>query len=191
MSMRRIVLAAFVASAALSAGPALAQQDQPAPPGANRPSDPKELGAAEVVGLLMDTCVHFAGNPGGLRAWLAQQGVPDMAGEGRPLFLGKRTGKVYDASEENLRLALVSADDGSCSAYAEIADPALTTQYLEEALGQSKNAFTRLEDRPDQQDPSLHHRDYRVSIGSRQWLILVTTTAAQGRIQAALTMRPQ
>jgi len=197
MFIRRTILASCLACAGLSAVPAAAQQDQQGQPGqpnpptaAQPPADPKEMGAAEVVGLLMETCVHFAGDPAGLRSWLAQQGAPEIPPEGRAMFLGKRTGKAYDASEENLRLALVSADDGSCSAYAEFADPALTAKYLEEALRQSKDAFTTQGDQADQQDPSLQHRDYRVTIGSKPWLILLTTTTGQGKIQAALTMRP-
>jgi len=141
--------------------------------------------------MFMDTCVHFAGDTAGLRSWLAKQGVPEMPAEPRRSFLGDRRGKVYDTSEENTRLALVSADDGSCSAYAEFADREQLARNLEGALHEANDNFTAQGEHADARDPTLARRDYRATIGTRQWLVLVTTTQAQGKLQAALTLRPQ
>lgn len=191
--MRLVILASF--AACLLPGLALAQPAQPAAPAqtqaAQAPTTPNE-GAAEVVGLFGATCVHYAGNTAGLRSWLTQEHAPEMPAELRTFFLAGRQGQVYDVSSQSARLALVSADDNTCSVYVDVADPAVVTRDLESAMREAQLQFTTQGDRPDAQDPTLHHRDYSVMLSGRPWLVLVTTGAAPatGKPQAVLTLRP-
>lgn len=189
--MRLVTLASL--AACLLPGAALAQPAAPAgqPPAAQAATTPSE-GAAEVVGLFGATCVHYAGNAAGLRGWLTQEHAPEMPAELRSFFLAGRQGQVYDVSSQSARLALVSADDNTCSVYADIADPALVQRGLESAMQQAQLQFTTQGDHPDQQDPTLRHRDYSVTLNGRPWLVLVTTTTAPsaGKPQADLTLRP-
>ena len=193
--MHRATLASLAACCLLP-GLALAQQPpagqapQGAPP-ATAQADPAE-GANEVVGLFAQTCLKYAGNAAALRSWLVQQQAPEMPAEMRSFFLGPRQGMVYDVSYQADRLALVSADDGSCSAYAEVADPAQTVQNLQQAMQEGQVPLTVQGDHPDQRDPSLQHRDYRATLAGRPYLVLVTTTAAaaSGKVQAVITLRP-
>jgi hypothetical protein len=162
-----------------------------APGGAPGQGTPAPNGAQQVVGLFMQSCVHFAGDAQGLRNWLAQQQVPQMQQQISAMFLTGRPGVAYDASVPGERLAVVSANDRSCSAYADMADPAATVATLEAALRQSGISARLQGAPPDQQDPTLQHREYAATIAGHRFLILTTTTTAPNKVQAALTLRPQ
>ena len=186
----RLVTLASLAAACLAPGLALAQQPA-GQAGAQQVTNPTE-GAAEVVGLFGQTCVHYAGSAAALRAWLTQESAPQMPAELAAYFLAGRQGQVFDVSTQNARLALVSGNDNTCSAYVDAADPNAVVQNIETAMKQGNVQFALQGDHPDQQDPSLHHRDYRVTLAGQPWLILVTTAnaAAQGKPQAVLTLHP-
>lgn len=188
--MRPLTLASLAVACLL---PGLAHAQQPAPPAGqeNQPADPSE-GANEVVGLFVQTCLKYAANPNALRTWLAQQQAPEMPAQMRDYFLAGRKGMVYDVSYRAIRLALASADDGSCSAYAETADPGLTLSDLRQALQQGNVAATEQAVPPDTQHPNLQHTNFRVTLEGRPYSVLTTTTPApqQGQVQVALTLRP-
>ncbi len=193
--MRRLTLASL-AVACLAPGLAFAQQ--PAPPGPpgqpgqdNRPADPTE-GANEVVGLFVQTCLKYASNPNALRTWLAQQQAPEMPAQMRDFFLQGRRGMVYDVSYRSVRLALVSADDGSCSAYAETADPALTLNDLRQALQEGNVGASEQPSAPDPQHPNLQHVDFRITLNGHPYTVYTVTASApaQEQVQVALTLRP-
>lgn len=189
-----VILAGLVAASFAASGSAGAQQSAPVQ---DTPSQgaPASGGSPEsgslVARLFVETCLGFPGNSAGLRAGLAQLGVPQLPPPVAGIFLGSRPGVVYDTSVDDVRLALASADDGSCSAYAETAVAAQTVQALEATLSQAGIAATLMGEHVDPQTPALSHRDYRAMIGGRPWLILVTTTTAPGQIQAVLTLRSE
>jgi hypothetical protein len=188
----RLVTLASLAATCLLPGLALAQQPAPAQGTQQQPPTSPAEGAAEVVGLFGQTCVHYAGNAAALRSWLTQEHAPQMPAELATYFLAGRRGQVYDVSTQNARLALVSADDNTCSAYVDVADPATVVQDVETAMKQANLQFAMQGDHPDQQDPSLHHRDYRLTLNGAPWLVLVTTASAAtpGKPQAVLTLHP-
>ncbi len=180
----RPLIPAVLAVALIAAAGTAGAQPATAPPA--RSADASAL----VARLFVETCIQFAGNAAELRAGLAQHSVPALPSPVADIFLGGRTGAAYDTSIPTARLALVSADDGSCSAYAETADPAQVIAGLEADLQQAGLSPALSGESADPQNPALHHRDYRVTIGGRPWVILMTSTAAPGQIQAVLTLRP-
>jgi hypothetical protein len=105
----------FCASVALvcAAGPALAQTAQAGTSAA--PANP----ADQLVGLFGATCLHYPGDPAGVRGFLTQQGAPAMPAQARDAFLAGRAGQVFDTSVPGVDLAVVSLDDGGCEAIAE------------------------------------------------------------------------
>ncbi len=198
--MRRLIVASLAATCLLPLA-AHAQQpgyQQPGIPqsgamaqGGAQQSEPAD-GADQVVGLFLQTCLHYAGNAPGLRSWLAQERAPQMAQQMQSFFLAGRQGTVYDVSSQTVRLALVSADDNSCSAYADTADAGQTIAYLQQAMQQAGIRFTGQAAPPDQRNPSLSHAGYQAMISNRPWAVLVTTspTPVQNEPQAVLTLRP-
>ncbi len=188
-SLRRIlpamVMPALVLVAAL---PAQAQQ----PPGGAAPpgqGQPVGSGAEELVGLFGATCLHFAGDPAGVRGFLTQQGVPAMPAQARAAFLAGRAGQVFDASEPGVNLAVVSLDDGGCEAVVEKANPAEVTSALQKAARDAGTPLTDLGSQADSAPGGVHHEAYALTESGKQMHILVSTASAPP--QAVLTMAPR
>jgi hypothetical protein len=188
----RLVTLASLLGACLAPGLALAQAPGGQPGQQQMPPASPAQGADEVVGLFTETCVRYAGNPGALRSWLAQQQAPQMPDQMKSFFLGGRQGMVYDVSYQSVRLALVSGDDNTCSAYAEVADPNQVVSDLQQAMQEGGAVMMLQGQHPDQRDASLAHHDYMATINNTRWLVLVTTASlpGPGKLQAVLTLRP-
>jgi len=168
---------ALVLAAAMS-GPARAQAEGP------------DEGADQVIGLFGATCLHFAGDIGGLRAFLQAQGAPQMPVAARQAFLAGRPGQVFDVSYQSTKLALVSLDDGGCEAVADRADPAqLVTLFTQEAQ-QNHVPLTPLGVQADPKHrPGVQLAAYGLTLAGRPMHILVSTAAAPP--QAVLTLVPR
>ncbi len=210
--MRRLLLAA-----SLIASPAFAQSPAPSPvqapptttpapvPGAAA-GGPGEVGAEQVVGLFMATCLQFGGNRDQLRGWLQQQGARQLPQPAQQVFLQKRPGAVYDASYQQTRLALVSLDNGACEAVAEFADQASLLSDLTQALRSAQiPASPSGADQTDPKNPAVHRRVFTIaqdagtdaganaggqSAGSPHPATIIATTVARGTPQAVLTLLP-
>lgn len=154
--MRRSLLLAVAATACLAAGPG---QDN----------------AAELTGLFMQSCVGFLGNRQGLRDWAAHTGLQELPPQGEQAFLYGEPGKVFDATNAIGKFVVLSADSGSCSAVAEIADGAAVMSDLEQALHEVGIAFQVTNETDDSVEKSLHHREYVASKDKLRWQILVGT----------------
>jgi hypothetical protein len=163
------------------AGPALAQQAGQAPP-ANAD------GADQVVGLFGAACMQFAGNPTGVRGFLAQQGAPQMPQQARDAFLAGRSGQAFDVSFQNVRLALVSLDDGGCEAVADKADPAAVVATLQAEAKQNGVTLQSLGAQPDKARAGVRHDAYSAIVGGKQMHVLVSTAPTPP--QAVLTLAP-
>ena len=123
LPMLKFALSLAVAPLAILAGAGNVAWAQPAgqpggAAGAPPPAGPVS-GADQVVGLFGATCLHYAGDVPGLRAFLQQQGAPAMPQQAKDAFLAGRPGQVFDVSYQTQKLALVSIDDGSCEAVAD------------------------------------------------------------------------
>ncbi len=119
------------------------------PPAPGTAMNPGEEGADQLVGLFAATCLHYPGDAAGLRAFLTGQGAPPMPPRARDAFLVGRAGQVFDTSYNDVRLALISLDDGSCEAVVEHADGRDVLDFLGEAMRDA---------RLDPQSPGRLHR---------------------------------
>jgi hypothetical protein len=175
----------FCASVALvcAAGPALAQSAQAGTSAA--PANP----ADQLVGLFGATCLHYPGDPAGVRGFLTQQGAPAMPAQARDAFLAGRAGQVFDTSVPGVDLAVVSLDDGGCEAIAEKANGAEVANTL---LQTAKDAGVTLNPVGAQADTGpngVHHTAYELVANGRQMHVLLSTAPAPP--QAVITLAPK
>jgi len=159
----------------------------PPAPGAPAPTAPDPAAAdaaAQVVGLFMQSCVRFAGDPDGLRAWAPKAGMQPLPAQGQQAFLYGLPGVVFDASTKSDKLVVISENEGACSAMSESASGPLVVKTLEQVMQQAHIDFTMTHEDDDQQEKTLHHREYTASQGTRHWemLISVVKGAAPGEV---------
>jgi len=157
-----------------------------APPGA---AIPTPNGADQLVGLFGATCLHFAGNTAGLRAFLQQQQAPVMPPQARDAFLAGRSGQVYDVSVPNVNLALVSLDDGGCEAVVEKANPAEIIPTLQQSAAEAHVGIQSLGSQADKSGHGIQHAAFLLTSNGRQMHVLVST--APQPPQAVLTFVPK
>jgi hypothetical protein len=155
-------------------------------PGAARAGAPEEL-----VGLFIQGCMAFAGDAPALRDWVRLTGLPPVPEQARAAFLRGVPGQVFDGSAAEVRLALVSADDGTCSAVAEQAMQPAVADAMEAGFRQAGLTFSLVVERDDTVLSAIHDREYLVSKGKRRWQVLVTTVNGVKGGEAMLTAAPR
>jgi hypothetical protein len=116
-------------------------------------------GADQVVGLFGAACLQFAGDAGATRQFL------------------------------NVKLALVSLDDGACEAVVEQANPAEVLSTLQQAATENHVPLTALGTQADKKRQGVQHAAYSLTIGAKTMHVLVSTAAAPP--QAVLTLVPR
>jgi hypothetical protein len=171
------------------ANPAVANPAGANPAGAN-PAGANPAGAdaaAQVVGLFMQSCVRFAGDPTGLRAWAPTAGMQPLPAAGQQAFLYGLPGVVFDASTKSDKLVLISENEGACSAMTESASGPLVVKTLEETMRQAHIDFTLTHEGDDQQEKTLHHREYNAAQGKRHWEMLISTVKGDAPGEVMLT----
>ncbi len=166
---------------------ALAAVAQGAP--AANPADTNA--AAQIVGLFMQSCVRFAGDATGLRAWAAHaSGMQLLPAEAQQAFLYGLPGEVFDASTKAGKLVLISENSGACSAMAESANGPDVVKTLEQVMQQAHIDVTMTREDDDAQEKTLHHREYSASQGNRKWEMLVSTVKGDAPGEVMLTTSP-
>ncbi len=184
--MRPLLPLLGVLSALVIAPPsARAQAPGQAPGGAQ----PVPNGADQLVGLFGATCLHFAGDTAGLRAFLAQQGAPVMPDQARTAFLAGRAGQAYDVSVPNVNLALVSLDNGVCEAVVEKANPAEILPTLQQSAQEAHVTVQNLGVQADKKGNGVNHVALLLTSNGKQMHVLVST--APQPPQAVLDFMPQ
>jgi hypothetical protein len=151
--------------------------------------DPAKVAAKELVGLFMQGCLRFAGDPSGLREWAAHLGLTPLATEGQRAFLDGASGVAFDASNQSGKYVLISEDGGSCSTVAETASGAAVIAELEQDLDAAKVGFIATADKVDPEEASLKHREYQASQGRREWSVLVSVVRDSAGGEAMLTAK--
>jgi hypothetical protein len=147
-------------------------------------------GADQVVGLFGATCLHFAGDVAGLRAFLQQQKAPPMPQAARDAFLAGRQGEVYDVSYKTVKLALVSLNDGACEAVADQAESQKVLSLLTQAARENNVPLTPLGSQASPKDrPGVQQTAYGLNLDGHMMHILVSTAASPP--QAVLTLVPK
>jgi len=159
--------------------------------GARAEDVPGSGAAAQIVGLFMQSCVRFAGDPVGLRAWAVHDGgMRALPSEGQQAFLYGLPGEVFDASTKEGKLVLISESSGACSAMAESASGTEVVKGLEQAMQLSHINFTMTHEDDDKSENILHHREYTASQGKREWDMLVSTVKGAAPGEVMLTTSP-
>jgi hypothetical protein len=127
----------------------------------------------QVVGLFVDACLRYAGEPQALRAWIATYHLPQLPDDQASIFLGGRAGQAFGASTASGKHALDSFDDGACEVVVQADDPATVQAILLAklaGLGVSMSpAGTQ-----SQPDGSSTQYLYKATLNSRRWVISLT-----------------
>ncbi|MFL5283567.1 MAG: NMCC_0638 family (lipo)protein [Rhodopila sp.] len=146
--------------------------------------------SAALAGLFMQSCLPYAGDPAGLRAWAAGKGLPKVPEQARKAFLLGAPGDVFDASDNEGKFVVASSDDGICStATNKVTGPAIT-EALESDLRASGIAFRLVIERDDKTIPDIHDREYLATKNGRNWRILLATVKDRSGGQAMITGAP-
>jgi hypothetical protein len=135
--------------------------------------------------------MEFAGDAPALREWAQHNGLPPVPEKSRVAFLRGVPGQAFDGSAAEGRLALISADDGTCSAAAEQATQQAVNDAVEAGFHQAGLTFTLVTERDDTVLTTIHDREYRVNKGKRGWQVLVATVNGDKGGQAMLTASPR
>lgn len=138
----------------------------------------------------MQSCLSYAGDPAGLRAWAAQKGLPKVPEQARKSFLLGAPGDVFDASDVEGKFVVASADDGICSAATDKVTQTAIVAALESDLRASGIAFRLVIERDDKVVPDIHDREYLATRNGRSWRILLATVKDPAGGQAMITGAP-
>jgi len=156
-----------------------------------RADDPGAANAKQLAGLFMQSCLRFAGDQDGLRAWAKQMGLPELPAKPRQRFLAGLPGTVFDASNTAGKFVLLSQDGGACSALAESASGPAVLSNLEQDMHDAQISFKITSERTDTEEKSLRHREYTASANRRAWQLLVSIVQDPPGGQAMLTANPR
>jgi hypothetical protein len=154
------------------------------------PSAARADAAQQMVGLFLQGCLEFAGNPPDLRAWAQRTGLPPVPEQARAVFLHGAPGQVFDGSTPEGKLVLVSSDDGQCSVVAEKIEGTVGRDALEAGFRQAGLAFRLVIERDDPHQSGVHHREYLAAKDSRGWRVLLATVQDPAGGTAMLTAAP-
>ena len=162
------------------------------PGGSARAADPAPAqdNAKQVVGLFLKSCVEFPGDRVALREWAKKAGLPELRDNGADVFLHGLPGAVYDASIKGTRQVLVSEENGSCSAFAPLADGPTVLGDLERILRDSGVKLNIVADKADPKESKLQHREYTAIGAKREWQMLISTVNDPAGGEAMLTVNP-
>ena len=149
-----------------------------------------EDNAKQAVGLFLRSCVEFSGDRDGLRDWVKKSGFPEIRDRGAEIFLYGLPGAVYDATANGTKLVLVTEDNGSCSAFAPLADGPTVLRELERILRESRVKLDITADKSDPKESKLRHREYTAAGAKHEWQMLVSTVNDPAGGEAMLTANP-
>jgi hypothetical protein len=147
--------------------------------------------SAALAGLFMQSCLNYAGDPAGLRAWATGKGLPKVPEKARAAFLHGAPGQVFDASDNEGKFVVASADDGICSAVTNKVSQAAIVAALEGDLRAAGIAFRLVIERDDKTIPDIHDREYLATKNGRSWRILLATVKDPSGGQAMITGAPE
>jgi hypothetical protein len=145
----------------------------------------------ELVGLFIQSCLRFAGDVPALRDWARKTGLSSVADPARAAFLHGAPGQVFDGSAPDVKLALVSSDDGICSVVTDHATSASVTTALEAGFRQAGLGFRLVIERDDKTVSAIHDREYLAAKDKRGWRVLAATVKGDAQGEAMLTAAPE
>ena len=155
-------------------------------PTASRAQPPEQL-----VGLFIQGCLPFVGNPPALRDWARRTGLPAVPEQAKAVFLHGATGQVFAGTRDGAKLVLVSSDDGLCSVVTNQATEQQVTTALEAGLHQAGLTFRLAIERDDPHLTAIHNREYLATRDRKGWRILAATVKGDAGGEAMLTAAPE
>jgi len=172
--MGKVILAALVLSMNVSVA---------------RADDASLQAARQVVGLLTQGCLQFAGNATGLRDALRRKGVPELKQEARAIFMRDKTGSGFDASNKTTRLAIVSKDNGLCDVVLGDKSGADVVPLLEESLKRIRIEITK---EGEEDRGQMHVTFFSLRLRSQPFKIVASTNNHPvGSITSIVTLSPE
>jgi hypothetical protein len=147
--------------------------------------------AEQLVGLFVQGCLPFVGNPAALRAWARRTGLPAVPDQARVAFLHGAPGRVFDGTAAGAKLVLVSSDDGLCSIATDHVTRQAVDDALEAGLRQAGLRFRLVIDREDARINAIHDREYLAAKDKLGWRILAATVNGDKGGEAMLTAGPE
>jgi hypothetical protein len=132
----------------------------------------QDRGANQAAALFQQSCVRFTGRSDLLRDWVKAHGLPQASPDLAAHFSGGRPALMFGAGTADGKMALVSEDDGSCRVVVEHEDAAGVENALVAILQNSGVTVSSMSDRAK---PGTTQRLYSAAIGSRRWLLSVTS----------------
>jgi hypothetical protein len=145
----------------------------------------------ELVGLFIQGCLPFAGNPQALRDWAKRIGLPPVPEQARAAFLHGVPGQAFDGSAADAKLVLVSSDDGLCSTATDQATQPAVAEALEAGFRQAGLTFRLVVERNDTHVDAIHNREYLAAKDKRGWRVLAATVKDDKGGEAMLTAAPE
>ncbi len=145
----------------------------------------------ELVGLFIQGCMPFVGNPPALRTWAKRVGLPAVPEQARLAFLHGVPGQVFDATADGAKLVLVSSDDGLCSAVTNQATERQVSDALEAGFHKAGLAYRLVIERDDSHINAIHDREYLASRNRQGWRVLAATVKGDQGGEAMLTGAPE
>ncbi|MBN8890295.1 MAG: hypothetical protein J0I21_09315 [Alphaproteobacteria bacterium] len=131
--------------------------------------------AEQVAGLFVRSCMSFAGDPAGLRHWIAANHLPQVPEGQAAVFLGSAgTGEVFGASNRFGKHALVSFDSGACEVIAMAGDAPTVQRTLLTLLGKLGVSVSQVLVRSEP-DGSSTQDLFDAAHGSRHWKVSITS----------------
>lgn len=145
----------------------------------------------ELVGLFIQGCLPFVGHPSALRDWAKTTGLQPVPEQARAAFLHGAPGQVFDGSDAEGKFALISSDDGICSAVTDQATEQAVTEALEAGFHQAGLTFRLVIERDDANIAAIHDREYLAAKDKLGWRILAATVKGDQGGEAMLTAGPE
>ncbi len=153
------------------------------PPGTRAAGDT----ASQFAGLFVQACLSHPFSAATLRQWAAQTGLQALPPSRAGAFLHGAQGKVFDASTQQGKLALLSLDSGECRAAGADQQATAARQALLAALAPLGLPVTLQSETADAEVPELRHAKFQLQAGARRYTIVLSATAPAGPAMLALT----
>lgn len=125
---------------------------------------------AQVVGLFLQSCVKFAGDPQNLGLWIADHRLRQLPQDQAYIFLGMAPGHAYGASTRSGEHVLDAFADGACAVIAKADDPAVVLKLLVDTLAKFHVTVDPAGVTSKPGDLGVTHR-FTASLNARRWSI--------------------
>ena len=148
-----------------------------------------DMAARQMAGLFTQACLLEAGDAAAQIKFLEDHHVPHLPSAGLAIFLQKRPGVGYDASNGSGRLAVTVENNGVCTVYSDSAATADAFPALDALVPNSGMAVAGM--RAHDRSPTEHFRDYILTKDARRFTLVASTSEGPGTMKAIFSVSPR